>query len=56
MGGKDTLFPLKKTKEQTYSVIPGNKNLIIKEFNNRGHEVGDDELNEMKSFILKKIK
>ena len=56
LGGKDTLFPLKKTKEQTYSVIPGNKNLIIKEFNNRGHEVGDDELNEMKSFILKKIK
>jgi predicted esterase len=56
LGGVDRLFPLQYAKDQIKSVIVGNKNLIIKEFIKRGHEVSNDELNEMKSFILNKIK
>jgi predicted esterase len=56
LGGEDSLFPLQYAKSQIKSVIIGNKNLIIKEFIKRGHEVSNDELNEMKLFILKKIK
>ena len=56
LGGKDHYFPLSYAKQQIKSIIVGNNNLLIKEFHNRGHEVSDDELNEMKSFILNKIK
>ena len=56
LGGKDHLFPLQYAKNQIKSVIVGNKNLIIKEFIKRGHEVSNDELDVMKSFILNKIK
>lgn len=56
LGGKDHYFPLKYAKEQIKSIIVENKNLKIKEYGKRGHEVGDDELKEMKSFLLNKIK
>jgi predicted esterase len=56
LGGEDPLFPLQYAKNQIKSVIVGNKNLIIKEFIKRGHEVSNDELDVMKSFILNKIK
>ena len=56
LGGKDHYFPLSYAKQQIRSKIAGNNNLLIKEFLNRGHEVSDDEVNVMKSFILNKIK
>jgi len=56
LGGKDSMFPLNEAKHQIKSLIAGNNNLLIKEFPFSGHEVTDDEIKEMKSFILNKIK
>ena len=56
LGGKDPIFPLNEAKHQIKSLIAGNNNLLIKEFPFSGHEVTDEEIREMKSFILNKIK
>jgi len=56
LGGKDPMFPIKEAKHQIKSLLPGNNKLLIKEFPFSGHEVTDDEIREMKSFILKIIK
>ena len=56
LGGKDPIFPLNEAKHQIKSLIAGNNNLLIKEFPFSGHQVTDDEIREMKSFILNKIK
>ena len=52
LGFKDENFQIKYVLEQIKNLIGDNSNLIVKEYPNNAHKVCDDELEDMKKFIL----
>ena len=52
LGGKDGFFQLDFSKSQIQNIVGKNSNLLIKEYLNNDHQVYDDELKDMKNFIL----
>ncbi len=52
LGFKDDFFQIKFALEQIKNLIGNNSNLIVKEYPNNAHKVCDDEIEDMKKFIL----
>ena len=55
LGGEDDFILLDYSKAQIKKLIGNNPNLIVKEYKLNGHQVYDDELADLKKFILDKI-
>ena len=56
LGAKDPFFIEEYTKKQIKKVIGERENLCIKVYENNAHHVYDDELNDIKNYIINKIK
>ncbi len=52
LGWKDNFFQLNFSKDQIKNIIGRNPNLVVKEYRNNAHQVYDDELFDLKQFIL----
>ena len=52
LGCKDGFFQIKYALDQIKNLIGDNSNLIVKEYPNNAHKVCDDEIEDMKKFIL----
>ena len=52
LGCKDGFFQIKYALDQIKNLIRDNSNLIVKEYPNNAHKVCDDEIEDMKKFIL----
>ena len=52
LGGKDEFFIEEYVKDQIKNVIGTQKNLRIKVYENNAHHVYEDELNDIKNYIL----
>ena len=55
LGWKDEFFQLNYAKEQIKNIIGKNQNLVLKEYKSNAHQVYDNELDDLKKFILNKI-
>jgi predicted esterase len=55
LGGKDEFFQINFAKEQIKNLIGDFPNLIVKVYKQNGHQVYDDELEDLKKFILDKL-
>ena len=55
LGGKDGFFIEEYVKGQIKNVIGDKDNMIIKVYENNAHHVYEDELNDIKNFILNKL-
>ena len=55
LGGKDGFFIEEYVKGQIKNVIGDKDNMIIKVYENNAHYVYEDELNDIKNFILNKL-
>ena len=56
LGAKDPFFKEEYAKEQVKKIIGERNNLEIKVYENNAHHVYDDEMNNIKEFVLNKIK
>ena len=56
LGGKDGFFIEEYVKEQIKNVIGDKENMKVKVYENNAHHVYEDELNDIKEFILNKLK
>lgn len=52
LGAKDDFVQINFAKEQIKKLVGGNKNIVIKEYKNYDHQVYEEELEDMKKFIL----
>ena len=55
LGGKDGFFIEEYVKGQIKNVIGDKENMTIKVYENNAHHVYEDELNDIKEFILNKL-
>ena len=55
LGRKDPFFKEEYVKKRIEEIIGNKKNLMIKVYENNAHHVYDDELNDIKEYILNKL-
>ena len=52
LGAEDDFVPINFAKDQIKKLVGGNKNVVVKEYKNYDHQVYEEELQDMKKFIL----
>ena len=55
LGRKDPCFKEEYVKKRIEEIIGNKKNLMVKVYENNAHHVYDDELNDIKEYILNKL-